>query len=224
MPDITLYFLQASRAIRVAWLLEELQLDYKLEFANRENRVAPPAFREAIIKAGNPLGKSPTIVDGGLCVPESGTIVEYLCEQYDTSNRLIPKDLAARVQVLLWIHAAEGTFMVHAAPFLYVNWFAPQRVRDSGDLAIIEEGMSKNVIRDFDWLEGELQKGKGKFLVGDHITAADCMMLLNVQIITGRGFGTKGKKWPKVEEWIKRCEETETWKKAVQKTGFTLNP
>ena len=77
MPNITLYFLQMSRAIRTAWLLEELQLDYKCEFSNRENRVAPTAFKQAIIKAGNPLGKSPTLIDDGLVISESGTISEY---------------------------------------------------------------------------------------------------------------------------------------------------
>lgn len=77
MPNITLYLLQSSRAIRTAWLLEELNLDYKCELSNRENGVAPLAFKEAIIKAGNPLGKSPTLVDDGIVVSESGAISEY---------------------------------------------------------------------------------------------------------------------------------------------------
>ena len=77
MPNITLYFLQASRAIRIAWLLEELKLDYKCEFSNRENGVAPSAFKEAIMKAGNPLGKSPTLVEDDIVISESGAISEY---------------------------------------------------------------------------------------------------------------------------------------------------
>ena len=35
-PDITLYFLQSSRSIRIAWLLEELGLDYKVVCFDRE--------------------------------------------------------------------------------------------------------------------------------------------------------------------------------------------
>ena len=35
--DITLYFLQASRSIRIAWLLEELKLPYESIFFPREN-------------------------------------------------------------------------------------------------------------------------------------------------------------------------------------------
>jgi glutathione S-transferase len=73
MPPITLWFLQASRCIRTAWLLEELGLDYDVKFSNRENRVAPPAFKK---QAGG-LGKFPTLQDGDLWLYESGNIAEY---------------------------------------------------------------------------------------------------------------------------------------------------
>ena len=75
MPDITLYFLQASRCIRTAWQLEELGLDYKLEFTERENGKAPQAFKDA---SGDALGKFPLIKDGELIVTESGAIAEYV--------------------------------------------------------------------------------------------------------------------------------------------------
>lgn len=123
-----------------------------------------------------------------------------------------------------WIHAAEATFLLHALPILYARWFSPQQVKDSGALETIEQSMSRNVVKDFDWLEGELQKGQGKFLVGDHVTAADCMMSFSAQFVLDKELGTKGKQWPMVEEWIKNCEATESWKKAVQKTGHSLNP
>jgi glutathione S-transferase len=74
MPPITLYFLQASRCIRTAWLLEELGLDYDLQFADRTAASkAPDEFKAA---SGNPLGKFPTLRDGKLVVYESGAITE----------------------------------------------------------------------------------------------------------------------------------------------------
>jgi len=70
---ITLYFLQASRSIRTAWQLEELGIDYNVDFSPRVNKIAPPEFKQ---KAGD-LGKFPTLVDDGLSVYESGAIAEY---------------------------------------------------------------------------------------------------------------------------------------------------
>ena len=73
-PDITFYFLQASRAIRTAWLLEELELPYKLEYAPRApSGLAPDDFKA---KIGTVIGKSPTIKDGGLIIQESVAISE----------------------------------------------------------------------------------------------------------------------------------------------------
>lgn len=82
--------------------------------------------------------------------------------------------------------------------------------------------MSVNVGKDFDFLEGELAKNKTKFLCGDHVTAADLMMQFSVDFILLRQLGTKGKKWERVEQWLQDCKSTETYKRAVQKTGHKL--
>ena len=71
-PEIKLYFLQASRCIRVAWLLEALGLEYEVIFSPRVNKVAPAEFKE---KVGG-LGKFPTLIDGDLAITESGNIIE----------------------------------------------------------------------------------------------------------------------------------------------------
>ena len=77
MPDLTLYFLQASRSIRTAWLLEELGLDYKLETYDREDTgLAPARFKQS---CGTALGKAPVLKDGNLTLQESGAITEYVC-------------------------------------------------------------------------------------------------------------------------------------------------
>jgi glutathione S-transferase len=73
MPPITLYFLQGSRSIRTAWLLEELELDYEVKFSERVNNKAPESFKLA---SGNPLGKFPTLKDDKLTIYESGAISE----------------------------------------------------------------------------------------------------------------------------------------------------
>jgi glutathione S-transferase len=220
MAPVILYFLQASRSIRIAWLLEELELPYSIEFWDRVNNQAPQAFREA---CGNPLGKSPTIKDGDLTIYESGAIAEYLCETYDKEGRMLPRTQPLRSRVLQWVHAAEGIFLMHAIPVTYLRWFSPP----DADLETTEKGMGINVLKDLDWLDTELSKNHAGFLVGDTLTVADIMVHFSVQFIFARQLGTKGvdtTKWKHVNEWLTRCENTVSYMNAVDKSDYTLSP
>jgi len=84
-PNLTLYFLQASRSIRIAWLLEELSLPYESIFFPRENNKAPADFKD---KSGNALGKAPALKDGELVISESGNITEFVSKK----NLLLKKE------------------------------------------------------------------------------------------------------------------------------------
>ena len=108
--NITLYFLQSSRAIRIAWLLEELALPYKVVFFDREPDLsAPPSF---ITASDGKMGKSPVLLDGSLVLEESGAITQYLCEKYDDLHYVLPsrdgeKLFKQRMEVEMFMHAAE---------------------------------------------------------------------------------------------------------------------
>ncbi|PVH78607.1 glutathione S-transferase [Cadophora sp. DSE1049] len=220
MSNITLYFLQASRSIRIAWLLEELHLPYKNIFYPRENNKAPAAFKK---ESGSALGKAPVLKDGELVVVESGAISEYLIEKYDKDQRLLGgADHLLRNRIRSFIHAAEGTFMPHALAVTYARWNAIEDMKINGDLQRLEEGLYGNVLRDLEWLEGELV-GR-KFLAGEGLSAADTMCAFSVQFIFARGLGGKIEpgRFKNVERWLKNCEETESWKRAVEKTGHQL--
>lgn len=60
------------------------------------------------------------------------------------------KDEAVRNKVRMWIHAAEGTFMVHCLAITYARWFAPESVQKSGELKELEKGLAINVGKDLD--------------------------------------------------------------------------
>lgn len=89
-------------------------------------------------------------------------------------------------------------------------------------------------MKDLDYLESHLQKqqeeeegeGGGRFIMGGkNITAADIMMQFSVRFILMRELGTKGVekgRWERVERWLELCEGTESYKRAVERTGFRL--
>ncbi|KAM3420204.1 hypothetical protein BST61_g3495 [Cercospora zeina] len=207
MPPIKLYFLQASRCIRVAWNLCELGIsDYEVKFAPRVNNAAPADFKQA---AGG-LGKFPTLVDADQVFYESGNICEYLCDKYDTAHRLLPPPGSPeRYKVLQWVHASEATVMLHGLACLYARWN-----QQDGDVSKTIAGLSKNVIKDLDYLQAELEMSGGKFLCGDKLTVADIMMQFSARFILERELGTQGGKWPEIERWLEECENTEGYKRA----------
>ena len=75
-PKITLYFLQGSRAIRIAWLLEALALPYTLNFYDRKADGSVPEAFINDVGAEFGMAKSPVLKDGNVVMEESGTIVE----------------------------------------------------------------------------------------------------------------------------------------------------
>ncbi|EXK77036.1 hypothetical protein FOQG_18245 [Fusarium oxysporum f. sp. raphani 54005] len=219
-PDITLYFLNGSRAIRIAWLLEELGLSYKLVASSRgSNGQAPPEFKARIPTR---LGNSPTIQDGDLVIQESGAIVEYLCEKYDAVSRLIPHEPRERAKVKQWIGASEGTFLLHALSILYTRMGMPKEAAQY--VPELEAKFAPNVCGALEWLEAELKSGpsQGQFLVGTDLTAADIMMGFSIEIIFTMKVGTERQKWPMTNQWLADMMEREAYKKAVEKTGYSL--
>ncbi|GAM90248.1 hypothetical protein ANO11243_082900 [Dothideomycetidae sp. 11243] len=212
---IRLYFLQASRCIRTAWQLEELGLEYEVEFSPRENKVAPQDFKK---KAGGP-GKFPTLEDNGAFYYESGNIAEYLEAKYDSQNKLLAQDIERRFQTLRWVHAAEGLYMLHGIPVIYVRWFAGEH--EDAKKAMIQ-GLNKNINANLTQLDEELNKSTGKFLMGDKLSIADIMMHFSVQFLLARGINA-GKEWPRLERWLKDCGSMESYKRAVEKTGYDLD-
>lgn len=85
-PSITVYWLNESRADRILFLLEELEVPYAIErFNRRSDKLAP-----ADLKKIHPLGKSPVIKDGNQVVAESGFIIDYLINKYGKDKHLKP--------------------------------------------------------------------------------------------------------------------------------------
>lgn len=142
----------------------------------------------------------------------------YLCDTYDKSNKLLPPiGDPKRYKALQFVHAAEGTWALHGISILYVRWN-----QKDGDVKKTEEGLSKNVIKDMNLLEETLKNSPGKFLFGEKLSVADTMMHFSAVFILARELGVKEADYPHTAKYIKDCEATESYKKAVQKTGHSL--
>lgn len=93
-----LYGTPPTRALRVLWLLNELDLPHdmiEVDMGAGENRSAG-------FLGINPVGKIPAVVDGATIMTESAAIPLWLAER-DPGRRFIPADVDTRGQMYRWI-------------------------------------------------------------------------------------------------------------------------
>lgn len=104
---LTLYFAPQTRAVRIAWLLEELGLDYELvQFS-----LGQKEMREAPFLKIHPNGRVPVLVDGDVTLFESGAIVEYILTRH-SNGFMRPKVTSTHYpSYLQWLHYSEGMLM-----------------------------------------------------------------------------------------------------------------
>ncbi len=175
---IKLHHLDHSRSQSILWLLEELGVDYAVDYYRRDpqTRLAPPA-----LKAVHPLGKSPVLVDDGLVLAECGLIATYLCDRYDGDNRLAPAksygpDSAARLRWLYWLHYVEGSAMPAFLLKLILSGIAAPAL-DPVKAGFVDPQVKLNL----DYWIAEL--GGSPWFAGAEFSAADILMSFPIEAL-----------------------------------------
>ena len=105
--NMKLYFAPNSRAVRIAWLLEELGLEYELE----KYTVGDRALRTPEYYKIHPMGRIPVLEDGETRIYESGAIVQYLLARHGNGKFVPEADDPSFAEYLQWLHYAEGSIM-----------------------------------------------------------------------------------------------------------------
>jgi glutathione S-transferase len=201
---IVVHHLENSRSQRILWLLEELELQYRLRRYERDPKtmLAPPELRQI-----HPLGKSPLVEDDGRVIAESGAIVEYLVEK--AGGKLGPpanRDAVLRYRHFL--HYAEGSMMPPLLALLVVG-----RLGVLGRPA--RAPVQKMLDVHLDWLEAEM--GTRDWFAGDTFTAADVMMSFPLEAARHRG-GLDDRR-PNLIDWLERIHARPAYGEALQKGG-----
>lgn len=109
-PKITLHWLEKSRAQRILWLLEEINVPYEIKTYKRDPKTGLAAGTE--LNALHPLGKSPVITIGDRNIAESAFIVEYLSEHFGPS--LIPSK---------WKDGCEGKVLGETEEYMRYRYY-----------------------------------------------------------------------------------------------------
>ncbi len=200
---ITVHHLNNSKSQRIVWLLEELGVDYQLEFYTREPTLAaPPAMRDI-----HPLGKAPIVEIDGRVMAESGAIIEYIVHRYG-KGRLMPDPASADyAQYLEVLHYAEGS----ANTILLVSMIVTMFGIDNPMLTGFRDSAVKLHL---DYIEGLLEGGD--YFAGDQFTAADLHITFNLQMAQASNLiGDR----PRMLAFLDRVTTRPAYRRAIDKGG-----
>lgn len=146
-----------SRAFRVMWMLEELGQDY-------EHIPAAPQSDE--VKAYNPSGKIPALVDGDAVLTDSVAIMTYLADKHSalTAPAGTP-ERAKQDAMTFWLLDEFDAILWMAAKHTFV---LPEDKR----VPQVRDALMFEFERSAATLSGRLD---GPFLMGDDITVPDLL-------------------------------------------------
>ncbi|MDZ7968118.1 MAG: glutathione S-transferase [Nostoc sp. DedSLP03] len=203
---ITVHHLNNSRSQRVLWLLEELGIEYEIEFYERDAKtmMAPESLRQV-----HPLGKSPVITDADLTIAESGAIIEYLVDRYGNGRLAPASDTPEYLRYKYWLHYAEGSAMPLLVMRLILNNFG------AGDSSAVSGFVAPQIKLHFDYIEDELRKNT--WFVGNEFTAADIQMSFPLEVIAALPEEVENR--PKLKEFVERIHERPAYKRALERGG-----
>ena len=222
---LTLHHLELSRSQRILWLLEELELPYKIVVYKRDKktRLAP-----AELKAIHPLGKSPVITDGKITVAESGAILEYLAETYgnqatgDLAGLLAAPGTPEHRQLRFWMHYAEGSLMnwlvmklvFRSIPTQPMPFFVKPIARQLCQ-KVQAKLIDPNLKTSMDFMESHL--ARHTWFAGEQLTLADFQMSFAVAALLARSDAAR--QCPKIAAWLARVEARPAYQRALAKGG-----
>lgn len=162
---LTLHFAPNSRAGRILWLLEELELPYEL---NRMD-FHPKSLKSDEHRSRHPLGRVPVLDDGDVRIFESGAIVEYIIERHKNGGLKPAVDAPEFPAYLQWFHYCEGMAMPPINTIVVQTLLLPPDRRDETALAQAQRLLAKALQPVEAALEGK------DYIIGD-FSAADVML------------------------------------------------
>jgi len=189
---------------KVALILEELGIPYENKFLDFVQVKQEPFV------SVNPNGRVPAIEDPntGLTLWESGAIVLYLIEQYDTEHKISYTDFPNKYHTQQWLFFQATGQGPYYGQRVWFERYHPEKIQSAIDRYTNEGRRVASV------LESVLEKND--WLVGDKCTYADLSWLAWQRRALSLFGEDLYEKYPKVGAWIKRMEERPTVQKVYK--------
>ncbi len=199
---LKLHFAPNSRAGRIVWLLEELELPYDL---NRMD-FHPRDLKSDEHRARHPLGRVPVLDDGDVSIYESGAIVEYILERHKKGGLKPAVDSPQFPDYLQWFHYCEGMVMPPMNTIVVHTILLPPERRDETVLGQAQRLLTRALAPVDETLADK------DYLIGD-FSAAD-IMLGHACFMSNR-LGCVSDEMTHVKDYVRRIEARPAFQKAM---------
>jgi glutathione S-transferase len=182
---------------KVLFLLEELKLPYEREDYGRQfNNTQTPDYLKL-----NPNAKVPTLLDGGLAIWESNTILRYIAAK--AKSPPYPADAGKRSQAERWMD-----WQLASLNNPYLAMFREAKLepaKRSADFAAQQKDLGAQL--------AILDKSMGKWVAGDEFSIADiCLAPIVYRCLR---FGVALPELPNLKRWDAAICAREAFKKAT---------
>ena len=200
---LKLHFAPNSRAGRIVWLLEELELPYEI------NKMAfhPKDLKSDEHRERHPLGRVPVLDDGDIRIYESGAIVEYILERHKNGGLKPEVDSPNYPNYLQWFHYCEGMVMPPINTIIVQTILLPPERQDETVLGQAQRLLSKSLAPVEETLEGN------DYLIGD-FSAADVM--LGHSCFMSNRLGCVNEEMKNLKSYVERITESPAFKTAIE--------
>lgn len=198
-----LYFAPNSRAVRSAWLLYELGLDFDVE----RYQLGDKAMRAPEFIAKNPNARVPVLEDGDTLITESTAIAQYLVARYG-DGKLAPDVASPEFPVYLqWLHYAEGMIMGPVGNYVVEAILLPPERRSEEHAKRALKLMSRALQAVDAHMEGRDYLA-GEFTAADTLTGHACYIC--------EKFGVDLSEIPNVAAYVARLKDRPAFQKALE--------
>ena len=199
---IKLYLTPGTRAGRVAWLLEELEIEYDLEVLpfTKEGLKSPEH------RSRHALGRVPVIEDGDISIFESGAIIQYILDKYGDGKLKPDINSDEYPYYLQWFHFCEGMVMPPMNQIVVQTVLLPPDRRDETVLNQAKNLLSKSLVPVNENL-ADKEYLIGKFSAADLMLGHSCFM--------ANRLGCVGDDMSNIRAYVERIKARPAFAKAI---------
>jgi glutathione S-transferase len=195
VAEYTLYgFAQSGNAYKPALALQFAGADWTSRFVDYfGGETRTPAYR-----AINVMGEVPVLLHRGMCLSQSGVILDYLA---DTLGRFGPQDDTERREILRWLLWDNHKLTSYTATYRFLRTFtanadpavlAFMRARAEGAWRVLDDHLADR-----------------RYVVGDRLTIAD--ISLCGYLFWPDEIGVDWGAHPAIRGWLARIEALPRW-------------